>query len=303
MRRQNRYNRSHKSNVKKERIIMIASSVFVLAALTMTGVYVKNSTDKTKNDGYHIDFSVLEKETQNQTQNKTQNETQKITGNETTKNSEAIMPGLTDDDLDYMPMEQVDSGIVEIPGVTNKTENAEAVNEDGERAATDQNAEAQNAEAQSVAEQNAAEQTAGHAEPGYKAGATLVWPASGNVLIPYSMDKTVYFSTLAQYKYNPAMIVSASEGDMISAAAAGEVTEVFYDEEIGNAVTVDIGGGYEVTYGQLKNVEVSEGNFLEKGSVIGYVAAPTMYYSMEGTNAYFALTKDGVPADPMAALQ
>ena len=31
----------------------------------------------------------------------------------------------------------------------------------------------------------------------------LLWPVDGNVLMSYSMDKTVYFSTLDQYRYNP----------------------------------------------------------------------------------------------------
>ena len=33
--------RNKKSGINKERIIMLASSAFVLAALTMTGVYMK----------------------------------------------------------------------------------------------------------------------------------------------------------------------------------------------------------------------------------------------------------------------
>ena len=31
----------------------------------------------------------------------------------------------------------------------------------------------------------------------------MIWPVSGTVLMNYSMDKTVYFATLDQYKYNP----------------------------------------------------------------------------------------------------
>ena len=38
--------RDRKSSIKKERIVMIASSAFVLAALTMTGVYMKALFDK-----------------------------------------------------------------------------------------------------------------------------------------------------------------------------------------------------------------------------------------------------------------
>ena len=79
----------------------------------------------------------------------------------------------------------------------------------------------------------------------------LMWPVAGNVLINYSMDKTVYFPTLEQYKYNPAIVIAATEGDNIVAAADGKVVSVFEDAQIGQAVRVDIGSGYELTYGRF----------------------------------------------------
>jgi septal ring factor EnvC (AmiA/AmiB activator) len=112
----------------------------------------------------------------------------------------------------------------------------------------------------------------------------------------------VYFPTLDQYKYNPAIVIQANEGDMITAAAAGKVTEVFTDPQIGNAVTMDLGNGYEVTYGQLEGILVSEGSYVSMGDMIAQVAAPTKYYSVEGTNVYFKLTKDGSPVNPMSRL-
>ena len=42
---------------------------------------------------------------------------------------------------------------------------------------------------------------------------TLAWPASGSVILGYSMDKTVFFQTLEQYKYNPAMIIAGEAGE------------------------------------------------------------------------------------------
>ena len=132
---------------------------------------------------------------------------------------------------------------------------------------------------------------------------TLVWPISGNILVNFSMDQTIYFPTLDQYKYNPAIVIEAHEGDLITAAAAGKVTGVYEDREIGKAVTMDLGNGYEVTYGQLDNILVSEGSYVAKGDVIAQVASPTKYYSVEGTNVYFKLTKDGVPVNPMSKLK
>ena len=42
------------------------------------------------------------------------------------------------------------------------------------------------------------------------------------------------------------------------------------------------------------------GDYVESGHVLGYVAEPTKYYSVEGSNLYFALQKDGQPVDPVA---
>ena len=131
----------------------------------------------------------------------------------------------------------------------------------------------------------------------------LVWPVVGNVLVNYSMDKTVYFPTLDQYKYNPAIIIQANQGDMITAAAAGKVISVFEDPQIGKAVTMELGGGYEITYGQLEGILVSEGSYVAMGDMIAQVAAPTKYFSVEGTNVYFKLTKDGEPLNPMTRLK
>ena len=130
-----------------------------------------------------------------------------------------------------------------------------------------------------------------------------MWPIVGDVLINYSMDKTIYFPTLEQYKYNPAIVISATQGENIAAAADGRVTSVGYDPVSGNTVVMDLGNGYELTYGQLDNIIVSEGSYVSVGDNIGTVASPTKYYSLEGTNVYFMLTKDGQPVNPMSKLQ
>lgn len=298
------FNRNRKENAKKERIIMIASSVFVLAALTMTGIYVRRSSERTENDGYHIDFSVLDNNVENPVQDKVE-EIENIDG-------DIDLSQVLEDDMDYFPMEQVDSGLVAIPGLTDGAAYGDE-NISGNLGGTDgTHTAAEGVWDQSLAEELAADQAAidadagrivENAAPSYTAGETLVWPVSGSVLIPYSMDKTVRFATLQQYKYSPALVMSAAEGDAISAAANGQVTKVFYNEEIGNAVMVDIGNGYVITYGQLKDIAVAEGNYVEKGGIIGYVAPPTKYYSVEGTNAYFALTLNGQPADPLGVLR
>lgn len=131
----------------------------------------------------------------------------------------------------------------------------------------------------------------------------LLWPIAGNIILDYSMDKSVYFSTLDQYKYNPAVIIQGSVNESVLCGAQGQVTYIEKMEETGTTVTVDIGNGYELVYGQLKELTVEEGDYVEEGETIGYVSEPTHYFTKEGCNVYFEVRKDGESIDPMSLLQ
>jgi murein DD-endopeptidase MepM/ murein hydrolase activator NlpD len=115
----------------------------------------------------------------------------------------------------------------------------------------------------------------------------------------YSMDQTIYFATLDQYKYNPAVIIQAEVNSPINAVAEGIVTAVETNEETGATITVDMGDGYSARYGQLKEIPKNQGDYVENGEILGYISEPTKYYSVEGANLYFQLLKDGAPVNPM----
>ena len=120
--------RNKKSGINKERIIMLASSAFVLAALTMTGVYMKGQNVESRDDGYTLDFTALPNNADDKLQEITENNDEHLlkedenipglTANNTAGNEIAGTP-VTEDDLDYMPQE-VGSGNVEIPGLTDQ---------------------------------------------------------------------------------------------------------------------------------------------------------------------------------------
>lgn len=127
----------------------------------------------------------------------------------------------------------------------------------------------------------------------------LTWPIVGNVVLNYSMDKTIYFQTLQQYKYNPSIVISAVQGTNVACAADGVVKSIYEDPQTGLTLVMNLGDGYELTYGQLTDISVEEGDFVETGVILGKVAAPTKYYTKEGTNVYFKLTKDQEPVNPL----
>ena len=130
----------------------------------------------------------------------------------------------------------------------------------------------------------------------------MEWPVHGTILLDYNMDQTVYFPTLDQYKLSPAIAVQAVEGAPVTAAADGTVYSIEEDAQTGTTLTMELGSGYQAVYGQLKDLCVEEGDTVTEGTVIGYVSAPTKYYSKEGNNLYFAMKKDGKPIDPIAYL-
>ncbi len=127
----------------------------------------------------------------------------------------------------------------------------------------------------------------------------LLWPVEGSVLMEYSMDRTVYFPTLDEYKCSPAVLIQGEAGMPVKAPADAVVKEVGQNEELGNYMILDAGNGYELTCGQLAEPALAAGDYVEAGGEIGALAEPTKYYVVEGTNLYFGMTKDGEPVDPL----
>lgn len=133
----------------------------------------------------------------------------------------------------------------------------------------------------------------------FSEGSKLKWPVQGSVILEYSMDTTVYFSTLKQYKCNPGMLIQSEPGAAVVSPANALVNEVGYNDEIGEYVSMSLGNGYEIICGQLANISVHEGDYVNAGDTIGVTAEPTSYYVVEGCNIYLELRKDDVAVDPL----
>ena len=137
----------------------------------------------------------------------------------------------------------------------------------------------------------------------FSEGDKLKWPVSGSVILEYSMDTTVYFPTLKQYKCNPGMLIQSEPGTAVVSPANALINEVGYDDEIGGYVSMSLGNGYELVCGQLNEICVSEGAYILSGAPIGITAEPTSYYIVEGSNVYLEMTKDDAPVDPLDFLE
>ncbi len=145
--------------------------------------------------------------------------------------------------------------------------------------------------------QNTAENLSFNKESG------LDWPIKGNIILPYCVDKTTYYATLKQYMTNPAILIAGEVGTEVKAAAKGIVTSIEQEARTGNTITMDIGSGYKLVYGQLDNVKLKVGDTVEAGAIIGKISETTKYFVIEGPHLYFQVYEGKETLDPMLLLK
>lgn len=286
--------RNSNTRLFRERAYMVAFAVCLVAAFSLLGVYALRS-DKNSSDEYKIDLTELENQTDNKEEARVPEETPDA-GREVTVNDGVTAENYTNEEPFGWD------------NVMDATDEAREVQE-GDEIILEENVIADvadiadEADAQAAGEEETSEVSGGAVDLSFGANASMRWPVQGNVILNYSMDKTVFFSTLQQYKYNPAIVVSSPVNTPVVAARKGVVEEIRLDDETGTTVVMNIGDGYRVSYGQLGSLKVAKGDVVEAGEVIGAVAAPTKYYSVEGSNLYLKLEKDGSCVNPMNFLE
>lgn len=166
-------------------------------------------------------------------------------------------------------------------------------------AAAAENEPEEAAEDEPEADTEEAEMAGNVLNAGYSSENVMSWPVRGEVIMDYSMDKTIYYPTLQEYKCNPSILIQSEDGTDVAAAFSGTVADVYHDAQLGTVVEMSLGNGYEAYYGQLENVDVAVGDTVRQGQIIGTVSTPTRFYSIEGSHLNFRVTRDGEPVDPL----
>lgn len=264
----------------KQKSYMLAAVLMLVAAFGMTGVYVAEEKAK--------------KQEQEQVVLEEQQKQERMAQVQEIEKDTAVENKVENDDFLDDP-NIVSKSDEEIEEEANKEEEATELEETEVKAEVEE--ETQTEEIQ--------ETVSNHVEKSLQFdGATeMEWPLQGNVIMNYSMEQTIYFATLDQYKYNPALIIQGKVNDQVLSVADGKITNIETNMETGCTVTVELGDGYSAIYGQLKEVPFAVDDYVKAGDIIGYISEPTKYYSVEGANLYFQMTKDGESIDPMGFLQ
>ena len=85
---------------------MLASSAFVLTALTMTGIYMQTREEENRDDGYTLDFTALDDHSESILEEIAENNAQEGLMDFPAGEGLALSEqGGLEDDLDYLPME------------------------------------------------------------------------------------------------------------------------------------------------------------------------------------------------------
>ncbi|HTA76773.1 MAG TPA: peptidoglycan DD-metalloendopeptidase family protein, partial [bacterium] len=121
----------------------------------------------------------------------------------------------------------------------------------------------------------------------------IPWPVSGKIISYFGKTKDPRFNLMVD---NSGIQIQAAQGTPIHAVAAGVVKFADWFKGYGKLVILDHGRGYYSLYAQAANLNVSEGDSVASGQVLGSVGDTD---SLVGSSLYFEIRKNGTPQDPL----
>lgn len=116
------------------------------------------------------------------------------------------------------------------------------------------------------------------------------------VLYGFSSGTLMYNDVLGDWRTHNGVDLAADTGCSVSAAAGGTVTAAGMST-YGNSVTIDHGNGLVTVYSQLGEINVSQGDTVASGDVIGTVGESVGETTRE-PHLHFEVYRDGTPIDP-----
>ena len=97
-----------------------------------------------------------------------------------------------------------------------------------------------------------------------------MWPIAGWISSGFGQRPDPF---TGQRDFHPGLDISADYGQEINSPADGTVTGASYNGNYGNLVTIDRGFGLSTRYGHLSRFQVTVGQQVRRGEVIGYVGS------------------------------
>ncbi len=109
----------------------------------------------------------------------------------------------------------------------------------------------------------------------------------------------VYKATLNEWSAHKAVDLHADEGTEVTAMYDGTVIKADKSFANGYFVVVDHGEGVVATYASLADLEVTAGDSVKKGDVLGYISTTAQCEYKEGPHLHLEVTENGTAVNPM----
>lgn len=118
------------------------------------------------------------------------------------------------------------------------------------------------------------------------------WPVRGVLSSSFGMRTSPFTGTPV---FHHGVDIVARHGVAVVASAPGTVVKSGFEALVGNVVIVDHGAGYRSTYAHLSSRKVKEGDFVERGEVLGQVGATGR---ATGPHLHYEVCVDGLRINP-----
>jgi murein DD-endopeptidase MepM/ murein hydrolase activator NlpD len=96
-------------------------------------------------------------------------------------------------------------------------------------------------------------------------------------------------------EFHPGVDLGANYGEAVHATAAGTIASASWDGGFGMKIDIDHGNGYHTWYAHLSRMDVSAGQYVHKGELIGEVGDTGF---STGPHLHYQVMLNGTPVDP-----
>lgn len=129
-----------------------------------------------------------------------------------------------------------------------------------------------------------------------------IWAHSGKINNEFGFRRNPFGGRT--YEFHAGMDIDGERGDIVVAPATGVVTEAGWKGGYGQFIEIDHGNGLSTRYGHLSKIEISVGDVLTRGQLIGNVGStgrstgPHLHYELR-LNSRPINPRRFLPAEPM----
>jgi len=120
----------------------------------------------------------------------------------------------------------------------------------------------------------------------------LLWPVLGKISSGFGNRKSYSGNT----KFHAGLDIYAQSGSPIYAAETGQVIKAEYDGGYGYCILIYHGGNFATFYAHLSGFAISNGQYVQKGQLIGYVGTTGF---TTGPHLHFEVRIKGAPNNPL----